>query len=110
MPGPSATAMFEVLADPTRCRVVELLAQGPRRAGELAAEVGTSPQAMSNHLRVLLDAGVVADERLATDARARLFRLRPQSLTAMQAWLDQLQAEWRVQLTSFKHHVEGKAR
>jgi DNA-binding transcriptional ArsR family regulator len=110
MPGPSATAMFEVLADPTRRRVVELLAQGPRRAGELAAEVGTSPQAMSNHLRVLLDAGVVADERLATDARARLFRLRPQSLTAMQAWLDQLQAEWRVQLTSFKYHVEGKAR
>lgn len=110
MPGPSATAMFEVLADPTRRRVVELLAQGPRRAGELSAEVGTSPQAMSNHLRVLLVAGVVADERLATDARARLFRLRPQSLTAVQAWLDQLQAEWRVQLRSFKHHVEGKTR
>lgn len=109
MPGLSATAMFEVLADPTRRRVVELLAQGPRRAGQLAAEVGTSPQSMSNHLRVLLDAGVVADERLATDARARLFRLRPQSLTAMQAWLDQLQAEWRVQLRSFKQHVEGKA-
>jgi DNA-binding transcriptional ArsR family regulator len=110
MVSPSATAMFEVLADPTRRRVVELLAQGPRRAGELAAEVGTSPQAMSNHLRVLLGADVVADERLAADARARLFRLRPQSLTAMQAWLDQLQAEWRVQLTSFKQHVEGKAR
>jgi DNA-binding transcriptional ArsR family regulator len=110
MSGPSATGMFEVLADPTRRRVVELLAQGPRRAGELAADVGTSPQAMSNHLRVLLDAGVVADERLATDARARLFRLRPQSLTAMQAWLDQLQAEWRVQLRSFKQHVEGKPR
>jgi DNA-binding transcriptional ArsR family regulator len=110
MSGPSATGMFEVLADPTRRRVVELLAQGPRRAGELAADVGTSPQAMSNHLRVLLDAGVVADERLATDARARVFRLRPQSLTAMQAWLDQLQAEWRVQLRSFKQHVEGKPR
>jgi DNA-binding transcriptional ArsR family regulator len=110
MPGPSATVMFDVLADPTRRTVVELLAQGPRRAGRLAAEAGTSPQAMSNHLRVLLDAGVIADERLPEDARARLFRLRPQSLTAVQAWLDQLQAEWRVQLASFKHHVEGKAR
>lgn len=110
MPGPSATAMFEVLADPTRRRVVELLAQGPRRAGQLAAEAGTTPQAMSNHLRVLLDAGVVADERLAEDARARLFRLRPQSLTAVQAWLDQLQAEWRVQLRSFKNHVEERSR
>jgi len=102
--------MFEVLADPTRRRVVELLAQGPRRAGQLAAEAGATPQAMSNHLRVLLDAGVVADERLAEDARARLFRLRPQSLTAVQAWLDQLQAEWRVQLGSFKNHVEERSR
>ena len=102
--------MFDVLADPTRRKVVELLAQGPRRAGQLAAEAGTSPQALSNHLRVLLAAGVVADQRLAEDARARVFRLRPQSLTAVQAWLDQLQAEWRVQLRSFKHHVEEKAR
>ena len=102
--------MFDVLADPTRRRVVEILARGPRRAGELAAEAGTSPQAMSNHLRVLLTAGVVADQRLAEDARARVFRLRPQSLTAVQAWLDQLQAEWRVQLRSFKHHVEETPR
>ena len=106
---PSATVVLEVLADPTRRRVVELLAQGPRRAGQLAAEAGTSPQAMSNHLRVLLDAGVVADERLAEDARARMFRLRPQTLTAIQAWLDQLQAEWHVQLASFKQHVEGRS-
>jgi len=110
MSGLSAIAMFELLADPTRRRVVELLAEGPRRAGQLAAEAGTSPQAMSNHLRVLLDAGVVADERLPTDARARVFRLRPQSLTAIQAWLDQLQAEWRVQLESFKKHAEEPAR
>jgi DNA-binding transcriptional ArsR family regulator len=110
MSEPSATQVFDVLADPTRRRVVELLAQGPRRAGELAARCGTSPQAMSNHLRVLLAAGIVADGRLPDDARARVFRLRPQSFTALQAWLDQLQAEWRVQLGSFKHHVEEKAR
>jgi DNA-binding transcriptional ArsR family regulator len=109
VPAPSATAVFTVLADPTRRRVVELLAQGPRRAGDLAADVGTSPQAMSNHLRVLLDAGVVADGRLAEDARARVFRLRPQSFTALQAWLDQVQAEWRVNLGSFKRHVEERS-
>jgi DNA-binding transcriptional ArsR family regulator len=106
----SATTMLEVLAEPTRRRVVELLAEAPRRAGELAAAVGTSPQSMSNHLRVLLDAGVVLDERLPRDARARVFRLRPQSLAALQAWLDQLQAEWRVQLRSFKQHVEETSR
>jgi DNA-binding transcriptional ArsR family regulator len=109
MPGPTATVVFSLLADPTRRRVVELLAQEPRRAGDLAVEVGTSPQAMSNHLRVLLDAGVVADGRLAEDARARVFRLRPQSFTALQAWLDQVQAEWRVQLGSFKRHVEERS-
>jgi DNA-binding transcriptional ArsR family regulator len=104
----SAAGVFEVLADPTRRRVVELLAAGPRRAGELAADVGVSRQVMSNHLRVLLAAGLVADERLATDARARVFRLRPQSLAGIQAWLDQLQAEWQVQLRSFKQHVESR--
>ena len=109
MPAPSATEMFGVLGDPTRRRVGELLAQRPRRAGDLAAEVGTSPQAMSNHLRLLLDAGVVTDERLRSDARARVFRLRPEVLTGLQAWLDQVQAEWRVQLGSFKRHVEERS-
>lgn len=108
MAAPSATDLFGLLGDPTRRRVVELLAQGPHRAGELAAEIGTSPQAMSNHLRVLLDAGVVADDRLPDDARARVFRLRPESLVGVQAWIDQVQAEWRVQLRSFKRHVEER--
>ncbi len=101
-------SLFELLADPTRRRVVELLAQSPRRAGELADEAGTSPQAMSNHLRLLLDAGVVVDGRVAEDARARVFRLQPDALVGMQAWLDQLQAEWRVQLRSFKRRTEGR--
>lgn len=98
------------LAEPTRRRVVELLGEGPKRAGELAAAVGTSPPAMSRHLRVLLEAGVVADERPAEDARARVFRLRPESIVAVQAWLDQVKAQWDDQLGSFKRHVEGRRR
>jgi DNA-binding transcriptional ArsR family regulator len=94
------------LAEPTRRRVVELLGAGPKRAGALAAAVGASPPAMSRHLRVLLEAGVVADERPADDARARVFHLRPDSILALQAWLDQLQAEWGAQLGSYKRHVE----
>ena len=100
--------VFEALADPTRRRVVELVGQRPRRAGELAAAVGMSPPAMSRHLRVLLEAGVVEDERVADDARLRIFKLRPQSLVAVQAFLDQLEADWKVQLRSFKRHVERK--
>jgi DNA-binding transcriptional ArsR family regulator len=99
-------SLFDALADPTRRRVVELLGSKPARAGELAAAVGTSAPAMSKHLRLLLRAGLVADERDAADARVRVFRLRPQSVAAMQAWLDQLQAHWDEQLRSFQRHVD----
>ena len=100
--------LFAVLADPTRRQVVELLGDGPQRAGELAQALGVSPPALSRHLRVLLAAGVVADERVADDARLRVFRLRPQSLAGLQAWLDQVQAHWNEQLGSFKRHVDNR--
>ena len=100
--------LFEALADPTRRTVVELLGSGPRRAGELAAAAGTSPPTMSRHLRVLLDAGIVRDERPAADVRTCVFHLRPESIVAVQAWLDQLQAQWNENLQSFKRHIEER--
>ncbi|MGW7683547.1 ArsR/SmtB family transcription factor [Kribbella sp. NPDC054772] len=100
--------VFEVLADPTRRQVVQLLGEGPRRAGELAAATGASSPAMSRHLKLLLEAGLVEDERVPGDARVRLFRLNPEPVVAVQAWLDQVQAHWRNQLGSFKRHVEQK--
>jgi len=101
------TGTLQALADPTRLTVVERLSAGPQRAGELAAATGLTAPAMSKHLRVLLRAGVVQDERLPDDARARVFRLRPESVVGLRAWLDQLQAQWDEQLQSFKRHVEG---
>jgi DNA-binding transcriptional ArsR family regulator len=100
--------LFGALSDATRRQVVQLLGAGPRRAGELATAAGTTAPAMSRHLRVLLQAGIIADERTPQDARARVFRLEPQSMVALQAWLDQLQAHWDAQLQSFKRHVEGR--
>jgi DNA-binding transcriptional ArsR family regulator len=102
----AVSSVFGALADPTRQRIVELLSGGPRRPGELATASDTSPSAMSRHLRILLGAGVVADERPPHDARARLFRLRPESMGAVQAWLDELQAHADEQLASFKRHVD----
>jgi DNA-binding transcriptional ArsR family regulator len=104
----SADVVFEVLADPARRRVVQLLGASPRRAGELAAAVGMSAPAMSRHLRVLLRAGIITDERTPMDARMRYFRLRPQSMDALRAWLDQLQAHWHEQLASFSRHVQER--
>jgi DNA-binding transcriptional ArsR family regulator len=88
--------------------VLELLSERPRRAGELAAAAKTSAPVMSRHLRILLESGFVADERVPDDARARVFRLRREPIGDVQAWLDQLQAHWNEQLTSFRHHVETK--
>ena len=100
--------VFEVLADSTRREVLRLLGTRPHRAGELAEATGMSAPAMSRHLRVLLESGVVEDARLPDDARVRMFRLRPESLAGVQAYLDQLQMEWRSQLRSFKKHTETK--
>lgn len=101
--------VFGALADPARRQVVQLLGAAPLRAGELASAVGLSAPAMSRHLKVLLNAGIVTDERIPQDARLRYFRLRPQSMAALRAWLDQLQAHWDQQLASFKRHVAERA-
>ena len=106
----SSVDVFEALADPTRRQVVQLLGRRPHRAGELADAVGMSQPAMSRHLKILLTAGIVEDGRIREDARVRMFTLQPTSLVAVQAFLDQLQAEWRTQLRSFKRHVEGRSR
>ena len=98
--------VLQALAEPTRLAVVQLLSTGPRRAGELAQAAHMSAPSMSKHLRVLLETGIVTDERRAEDARLRVFRLRPEPIAVMRAWLDQLQAHWDEQLRAFKRHVE----
>ena len=100
--------VFDALADPTRRRVIELLGSKPYRAGELAAAAGTSSPVMSRHLRILLESGFVADERVPGDARLRVFHLRREPVVALQAWLDQLQAHWNEQLGAFKRYVAEK--
>lgn len=100
--------LFEALADPTRRQVIRLLGSGPRRAGQLAAAAGVPASAMSKQLRVLLETGVVAAERLPEDARVRVFRLRPESMTPVRRWLDRLQSEWERNLAAFKAHVEAE--
>ena len=102
--------VFDALADPRRRQVVQLLSIRPHCAGELADAAGMSPPAMSRHLKTLLDAGIVEDERIRNDARLRMFKLRPQSLVAVQAFLDQVHGEWNTQLRAFEPHVEAKKR
>ena len=107
--GNELATLLQALADPDRLRVVEILSRSPRRAGDLAEEVGVPAPTMSKHLRMLLAAGIVADERGAQDARVRVFRLRRESVAAVRAWLDQVQAHWDEQLKAFKAHVERRS-
>jgi DNA-binding transcriptional ArsR family regulator len=94
------------LADPVRRRSVELLAERPHRAGELAAAVGVSPPVMSRHLRVLRDAELVDEEHPQFDARVRIISLRPRPIDALKAWLSVAETGWSEQLAAFKAHVE----
>ena len=101
--------LFDALADRTRRRVLTQLARGgTQRAGELSEALDVAPPAMSRHLRILLQSGLIEEERVKDDARMRFFKLQPEGVAAAQAYLDQLQMEWRQQLKSFKRHVEAK--
>lgn len=97
------------LADPTRQRVVDLLRLGPRRAGEIAAATDVTPAALSRHLRVLRSHGLVEVDGVDADARLRVYRLRREPFTAMQAWLDQVHAFWGEHLDAFAAHADRRA-
>ena len=96
------------LAEPTRRRIVGHLRRGPRRAGELAEACGMSMPAVSRHLRVLRRCGLVEGGGLEHDARVRLYRLRPEPLAELRAWLEQVEAFWSSELAAFKAHAERK--
>lgn len=90
------------LADPARRRVIELLRQRPRRAGDLAAALELVPPAMSRHLRVLRASGLVEEDSLPEDARVRVYRLRAEPFSDLRDWLDEVASFWSDQLDAFK--------
>lgn len=101
---------FAALADPTRRAVVELLRQRPHRAGELAEALAMTPPALSRHLRLLRQSGLIVDDEPADDARVRLYRLQPEGFAALEGWVDGVRSMWTDQLAAFQAHVEKKLR
>jgi len=95
--------VFEALADPTRRRIVELLAEGERSAGELAGEFRLTRPGVSKHLRVLREAGVV-DVR--GDAQRRIYRLEPEALGTAEEWLARHRGFWQRRLDALEAHIE----
>jgi DNA-binding transcriptional ArsR family regulator len=94
------------LADPHRRRVIELLRDRPRRAGELAEGVGLNPSALSRHLRTLKAGGLIEETHPEFDARIRIYALKPAPMATLKAWLEQTERLWTEQLAAFKAHLE----
>src|SRR3954452_14948653 len=86
---------LQALGDPTRRAVLEELRDGPRAVGEIAARLPVSRPAVSQHLRVLKEAGLVSDEQVGT---RRLYRVNPDGLAEMRTYLDDF---WSQALAAF---------
>jgi DNA-binding transcriptional ArsR family regulator len=93
---------FAALADPTRRAVFERLRQGPRPVGELARDLPVSRPAVSQHLRVLKDAGLVTERRKGT---RRLYRVDPDGVAALRDYFDDF---WKEALAAFQAAAESE--
>jgi DNA-binding transcriptional ArsR family regulator len=91
---------LDALGDPTRRRIFERLRGGPLAVGELASELPVSRPAVSQHLRVLREAGLVADRKAGT---RRLYEVSPDGLAALRDWFDMF---WSDALARFKAEAE----
>ena len=94
------------LADPYRRRVVDLLRERPRRAGELAEAANIAFPLMSRHLKKLRESGLVEEDRDEFDSRVRIYRLRPKPMADLKLWLEESEALWSRQLAAFKAQVQ----
>ena len=103
---PAELAVLEAIAEPTRLRILDAVRDGERSVGELVETVGMHQPGVSRHLKVLRDAGLVEVRR---DAQRRLYRLRPEPLMELDAWLEPYRAEWTAQLDSLERHLRRTA-
>jgi DNA-binding transcriptional ArsR family regulator len=97
---------FEVLAEPNRRRILDLLHPGERSVGDLVDRLGLSQPGVSKHLRVLRDAGLVAVRR---DAQRRWYRLRAEPLAEVDAWLSPYRRFWTHRLDALERHLDDEA-
>jgi DNA-binding transcriptional ArsR family regulator len=97
-----ATA-FNVLADPSRRRILDLLLDQPRPVAELTSLLGLSQPGTSKHLRVLREAGLV---RVRREAQRRWYELRPAPLAEVDAWLEPYRRLWAAQLDALEQHLD----
>lgn len=99
-------ATFQVLAEPTRLRILDLLRERDRSVGELVERLGVTQPTVSKHLRVLRDARLVT---VRIDAQRRWYGLSSEPLADIDAWLAPYRAFWRARLDSLERHLDDTA-
>ena len=99
--------MFDVLAEPSRRRILDQLLDRPRTVGDLVAALNVSQPSVSKHLRVLRDAGVVEARK---DAQRRVYELRPEALAEVLAWVEPYRELWSGRLDALEQHLDSKER
>lgn len=97
------TATFDVLAEPTRRRILDLLLERPRLVTELTERLGLTQPGTSKHLRVLREAGLV---RVRRDAQRRWYELRPEPLVEVDEWLQPYRRLWAGRLDALERHLD----
>ena len=95
--------VFHALADPTRRDILDLLRTAERSAGEVAGQFPVSRPAISRHLRVLRQAGLVVQRK---EAQSRVYRLAPEALREVDDWLDRYRVFWTARMHDLKRYVE----
>src|ERR671929_1482487 len=98
-------AALEVLAEPNRRRILDLLRDGERPVGELVEGMRLTQPAVSKHLRVLRDAGLV---EVRPDAQRRLYRIRPEPLAELDDWLASYRELWTTHLDRLEDHLDRR--
>ena len=101
----AALAAFQVLAEPRRLQILDLLRDGERPVGDLVERLGVSQPAVSKHLRVLKEAGLV---EARPDAQRRLYRIRPEPLAELDDWLAPYRALWTTHLDRLEDHLDRR--
>jgi DNA-binding transcriptional ArsR family regulator len=96
---------LQVLAEPRRQAILDLLRDGELPVGELVARLGMSQPAVSKHLRVLRDAGMV---EVRVDAQRRLYRIRPEPLAELDEWLATYRKLWTTSLDRLEEHLQRR--
>ena len=97
-------ALFEVLAEPHRRSILDLLRESERSVTDLVGVLDVSQPAVSKHLRVLREAGLVTAR---SDAQRRLYRLRPEPLRAIDEWLEPYRRLWATSLDALERHLDS---